>query len=171
MTARLRLLLFALPLLAGLAGCGHYRLGTDAELPFNSIFIEPVVVKALIPQSRALFTTQLRDTFIQDGRVALANTSETADTILQVVVRTYQREVATARPDDTGLARKFTVTLTADATLRDRRNGKALFEQRPLVVKRELFTDSGQLQAEYQLLPLLAADLAAKASHAVLDVW
>ena len=30
---------------------------------------------------------------------------------------------------------------------------------------------SGQLQAEYQTLPLLAEALAAKVTHAVLDVW
>lgn len=171
MTARLRLLIFTLPLLAGLSACSHYRLGTEAKPPFSSLFIEPVVVKALIPQSRALFTTQLRDVFIRDARVSLTNSAESADATLLVVVRTYAREVATVRPGDTGLARKFMVTVQADATLLDRRSGKTLFARRPLVVKRELFTDSGQTQSEYQLLPLLAADLADKARHAVLDVW
>jgi len=40
-----------------------------------------------------------------------------------------------------------------------------------MIVKRDVYTDSGQQQAEYQILPLLAEDLAAKASHAVLDTW
>jgi hypothetical protein len=38
-------------------------------------------------------------------------------------------------------------------------------------VQREAFTDSGQLQSEYQTLPLLAESLAAKVTHAALDVW
>lgn len=171
MIVRLRLLFLSALLFSGLAGCSHYRLGTEAKLAFSSLRIEPVVMKALIPQSQALFTTQLREVFIRDGRVALVNTTGEADVTLQVVVHSYAREVATVRPGDTGLARKFIVTLKADATLHDRRTGRDLFAQRPLVVKRELFTDSGQGQAEYQLLPLLAADLAEKARHAVLDVW
>jgi hypothetical protein len=75
------------------------------------------------------------------------------------------------RPGDTGLPRKLDVTLTAELTLRDNRSGTDRFTRRPVTVKRQLFTDSGQVQAEYQLLPLLAADLAEKARHAVLDVW
>jgi hypothetical protein len=168
MKARKFLLLLFLPLIAG---CSHYRLGTGVEAPFSSIFIQPVIVKALIPQSRAVFTTQLRDSFIRDGRLAVTTTPDDAEVDLLIVIRSYQREVATVRPGDTGLARKFNVTVTADATLRDRRAGRILFEQRPLVAKRELFTDSGQTQAEYQLLPLLAADIAEQARHAVLDVW
>ena len=61
--------------------------------------------------------------------------------------------------------------MTAEATLTDNRNGKDLFTARKLTVKRDAYTDSGQQQAEYQILPLLAEDLAAKVSHAVLDTW
>lgn len=170
MTALPRLLFPALLLLA-FAGCSHYRLGTDATPAFSTLHVEPVAVAALIPHSKALFTTQVRETFIRDGRVALVNDPESADATLLITVRHYDREVATVRPGDTGLARKFAVILRADATLYDRRSGKNLFVQRAITVKRELFTDSGQVQAEYQLLPLLAADLADQARHAVLDVW
>jgi hypothetical protein len=75
------------------------------------------------------------------------------------------------RPDDTGLARKFNLTLTAEATLRDQRAGTVLFENRALTSKKQAFTDSGQLQAEDQTLPLLAASLAESVRNAVLDVW
>lgn len=171
MTARLLKTLLACSGLIVLGSCSHYRLGTGAQLQFESVYIEPVVVKALIPQSRALFTTQLRESFIRDGRVAVVNALEDADVSILLVVRSYEREVATARPDDTGLARKFIVSIKADVTLTDRRTNRILFENRPLATRRELFTDSGQSQAEYQLLPLLAGDLAESARHAVLDVW
>jgi hypothetical protein len=36
---------------------------------------------------------------------------------------------------------------------------------------REVFTDSGQLQSEFQTLPLLADALATKVVHTALDVW
>ncbi len=46
-----------------------------------------------------------------------------------------------------------------------------IFERRPLQVRRQIFTDSGQLQAEYQTLPLLADALAERTLRAVVDVW
>ncbi|MBP6508578.1 MAG: hypothetical protein KA257_13535 [Opitutaceae bacterium] len=171
MTARLLSLVFTVSLLLGFAGCAHYRLGSAAPLTFASLYVEPVVVKALIPQAPAIFSSQTRDAFIRDGRVAVVNSAAEADATLSIVVKSYEREVGTVRAGDTGLARKFIITLRAEATLHDNRAGQDLFVRRPLVLQREVFTDSGQNQAEYQLLPLLAQDLADKLKHATLDVW
>jgi hypothetical protein len=57
-----------------------------------------------------------------------------------------------------------------------------LFEGRQIEVQREAFVDNGlgsvpfgtsndQLQSEYNTLPLLADQLSAQVTHAVLDVW
>ena len=126
---------------------------------------------ALVPQAEAIISTQLRTAFLHDGRLTLENSPAAADATLTVVIRDYYREVGTVRPSDTGLARKFIITMTAEATLTNNRNGKDFFTARKLTVKRDVYTDSGQQQAEYQILPLLAEDLAAKVSHAVLDTW
>jgi hypothetical protein len=48
---------------------------------------------------------------------------------------------------------------------------KNLFENRPVNAHRDAFTDGGQLQSEFQTLPLLAEALADKIAHAALDVW
>lgn len=153
------------------AGCGHYQLGTAGKLTFRTLYIEPVENRTLLPQSRALLTTQIRETFARDQRVTLVNSPEVADATLAVTITSYRRDVLTVREGDTGLARKFNLILATSATLRDRRTGKILFENRPIEAQREVFTDSGQLQSEYQTLPLLAETLAGKLSHAVLDVW
>jgi hypothetical protein len=126
---------------------------------------------ALVPQAQPILGNSLREAFIHDGRATVVNDAAGADATLQITVRDYHRTVATVLPGDTGLARKFVVTLEAAATLTDNRSGQALFKDRPLVVQRDVFTDSGQQQAEYQILPLLAQDLAQKAAHAVLDTW
>ena len=162
-------LALAVALLAG-AGCAHYRLGTDAKLAFHTLYLEPVENKTLLPQARALVSTQLREAFARDGRVALANSSTDAEATLAVTITSYRRDVLTVREGDTGLARKFNLTLATTCTLRDR-SGRILFENRPVEVHREAFTDSGQLQSEYQTLPLLAESLADKVTHAALDVW
>lgn len=160
-----------LVIVAALAGCAHYHLGAGPEPAFRTLYLEPVVNKTLLPQSQALLSTQLRDSFLRDNRVTLVNSPESADATLAVAISEYRREVAAAREDDTGLARKFNVALAVTCTLRDRRAGRTLFENRPVTAQREVFTDRGQLQAEFQTLPLLAEALAAKVVHAALDVW
>jgi outer membrane lipopolysaccharide assembly protein LptE/RlpB len=161
-----------LTLVAGLIlpACTHYRLGTGAELTFRSLYVAPVASETLLPQARALVGTRLREAFLRDGRVALVNSAEAAEATLHVSLKSYSREASVARADDTGLARKFALTLTAECTLRTR-EGKVVFEKRAVQVQRDAYTDQGQLQAEYQTLPLLAETLAQNVTHAVLDVW
>jgi hypothetical protein len=166
-------LLPALLLAFFLGGCAHYQLGTGAEgkLAFRTLYVAPVENQTRLPQVRELVSTQLREAFVRDTRITLADSPDTADATLNVALVDYHRDVATVREGDTGLARKFNLTLGAVATLHDNRAAKNLFERRPLSVQREAFTDSGQLQSEYQTLPLLADALAAKVTHATLDVW
>lgn len=158
-------------LLFSLTGCAHYQLGTGNALAFRTLYVEPVANKTMLPQSQALVSTRVRETFARDGRVQLTNSAAGTDATLTIVLNDYRRDIAAVREDDTGLARKFNVTLGALCTLRDNRSGKILFENRPVNAVREVFTDSGQLQSEYQTLPLLAEALAAKIAHTALDVW
>lgn len=166
-----RWLCLATALLLGTAGCSHYHLGTGSQLAFSSLYVAPVNMRALIPQAQPILGSALREGFLHDGRVSLVNDPAAAQAVLAITVRDYHRDVATVRAGDTGLARKFIVTLGAEATLTETATGRVLFKDRPIVVKRDVFTDSGQQQAEYQILPLLAQDLAGKATHAVLDTW
>jgi hypothetical protein len=154
-----------------LSACAHYQLGTDGKLAFTTLYIEPVENKALLPQASALVGTQLRESILRDGRVALVNDPAQADAVLHVTLTNYSRAQTAARSDDTGLARKFQLTLLAVCTLRDNRTSKVLFEKRPVSAVKEAYTDSGQLQSEYNTLPLLASSLADSIAHAVLDVW
>jgi len=174
---------FLLAALCLVAGCSHYQLGTGStgKLAFHTFYLAPVENRTLLPEARAIVSTQLREAFARDGRIALADSPESADATLTVIITDYHREVASVRPGDTGLARIFNLTLGTKSTLHDNRGGKNLFENRPVAVQREAFTDNGQsqsavvqsnqLQSEYQALPLLAESLAGKLTHAVLDVW
>lgn len=163
-------------------GCAHYQLGTSSKPTFTTLFVEPVTTKILLPQSQATLETQIRAAFLRDGRLTLVNSPEAAEATLKLHLTDYRRDVATQRRDDTGLARKFTLTLGLECTLTDRNSGRAIFEHRMIEVRRDAYSDSGQklpsgtvvsgqLQAEYQSLPLLAEALAEKVTHTVLDVW
>lgn len=158
-------------LAATLAGCAAYRLGTGAEPTFATLFIAPVASHTTIPQAQALVTTQLREAIGRDGRVRLVNAPEAADAVLQVTLLAYDRAVAVSLPTDTGLARRFDVTLRAEATLTDNRTRTPIFTNRPVAAQRGVFTDSGLVPSEYQALPLLAEQLAGQTAHAVLDTW
>ncbi|ACB76880.1 LPS assembly lipoprotein LptE [Opitutus terrae] len=164
-------LLAALLCCCGWAGCSHYQLGTRGQLTFATLYVEPAENTTLLPQARALLSTQVREALARDGRVTLVNSAEAADATLRLVIRDYHRDMASVQERDTGLARKFMLTLGVDCTLRDNRSGKDLFTNRRVTTQRDAFTDGGQLQSEYQALPLLAESLGQKIAHAVLDVW
>jgi hypothetical protein len=165
-------------LLGLVSGCSHYQLGTEGKLAFHTLYIAPVENKAKLPQAVAVITNQLREAFIHDGRVSVVDSPTDADATLTVSLSSYGRGVATSRPDDTGLARKFNLDLVALCTLRDNRTNTVLFEKRPVSAQQQIFAtatpsdaDSVQQQAEYQALPQLAASLAQKIAHTTLDVW
>lgn len=168
---RLALLCAVLGSLLGLTACSHYQLGHEGTLRFRTLHVSLVSSEALVPQARALVTTEIREAFIKDGRVRLVDSPEMADATLFITLDHYARAMTVARPDDTGLARRFDVSLGARARLVDNKTKQDLFSARPLLARRGVFTDSGQLQSEYQGLPLLAADLANQAVKAVLDTW
>jgi hypothetical protein len=184
----MRLLRFGLVLALAFVGvsCTSYRLGTGAELAFQTLYLAPVENAASVPQATAPITAELRQAFLRDGRVTLVADPSEADAVLDVRLVRYGRNVATVRPDDTGLARKFDVVLQAECTLRDRRSGRVWFERRPVVASRQVFATLGrpdierdgrslvasdQIQAEYQNLPQLASALAERVTHATLDTW
>ncbi|MBL9202346.1 MAG: hypothetical protein JNL39_17685 [Opitutaceae bacterium] len=156
---------------AFLGGCAHYQLGTGAAPAFRTLHIEPVANRTLLPQSQAIVSTHLREAFARDARAQLVNSAAGSDAILVVTITGYRREVAAAREGDTGLARKFNITLEAACTLRDQRAAKTIWENRPVSVTREVFTDGGQLQSEHQAISLLAESLAAKIVRGALDTW
>jgi hypothetical protein len=163
-------------------GCNHYQMGAGPAPSFATIYIEPAKNKTTLAQSRELVSTMVREAFIRDGRVELVDRQADADVSLQVTLVKYKRDNAANREDDNGLARKFTLKLTASCSLRDNRTGRMLFDGREIEVQREAFTDNGlglvpfgtsndQLQSEYNTLPLLAELLSDRVTHAVLDVW
>lgn len=155
-----------------LSGCSNYHLGTGGHTTFHTLYVAPVVNEnSNLPQAVAVVSTQIREAFLRDPRVVLVNTPGEADATLSVSLVGYSRNSQTHQTVDTGLTRKFDITLNAEATLRDNRDNKVIFQDRKVQAVRQVFVDSGQLQAEYQNIPLLAEELGKKVLSATLDVW
>src|SRR4051794_21271047 len=102
-----------------LSGCAHYQLGTQGKLSFSTLYVDTIDDAANVPQATALVTTQIREAFLHDGRVTLVRSPELADATLKVRLTHYGRTVTTVLPGDTGLARKFDLTLNALCSLHD----------------------------------------------------
>jgi hypothetical protein len=176
--------LWCLALLAAFAcqGCAHYKLGTGATPSFTTLYIEPSSNKTTLAQTQVQLSAMIREAFIRDGRVEVVNSPADADATLTVSLVTYKRDNAANREDDTGLARKFTLKLTALCSLRDNKTGTMLFKDREIDVQREAFVDNGlgsvpfgtsnnQLQSESNTFPFLSDQIASQLVHTVLDVW
>lgn len=153
-----------------LAGCTSYRMGDPAQLPFTSVYIEPPLNTSSAPQAAALVGTALSRQLDRTGRVAVA-ASASADATVQVTLVKLTREPTISRTEDTGLARRWRVTLDAEVTLTDRRTGKDYFSRRKVSAFDEVYTDSGLVSAEYQNMPLLASRLAEAIASEITSVW
>lgn len=160
----------ALLLAGGLAGCTSYKMGDPAELPFATIHIEPPLNTSTAPQAAALVGTTLTRQLDRTGRVRIASESA-ADAVVQVTLVRLTREPTISRSEDTGLARRWRVTLEAEVTLTDRRTGKTYFAQRNVSAFDEVYSDSGLVTAEYQNMPLLATRLAEAIAYEITSVW
>jgi hypothetical protein len=156
----------------GVAGCANYQLGTGNDsLPFRTLHVAPVGNSAALPQAVGTFSRELRNAFATDGRVQLAADPASADAVLEIDLADFNRSFTSVQPGDTALARKFDLQVTARCTLRDARTGQVYFENNDLRVTRQIFVDDGQNPAEYQVQPQLAASLADRVVHRVLDLW
>ncbi len=162
--------LLALAACAGLTACSHYHLGAPGRPVAQSLFVVPATNASFAPQAAPLVTEAVRLALSRDGRISLASSPAAAEARLEIRLVSFERDVLAARRDDTALARKFAVKLTAEVTVVDSHD-KILVDRRTITATRDVFVDSGLQPAEYQTMPLLAEALAAEIAHTVLDTW
>jgi len=165
----LSLVVLVVGLFSGTA-CSHYQLGTGSKLGFRKLFVAPVSSEVMLAQARTIVGLRLREDFLRDPRIELVGSREEAEAVLEVNLKTFKREAVVAQKQDTGLGRKFALTLTAECTLK-RSDGTVVFAKRAINAQREDYNDLGQNQAETETLPIIAQDLSNHITHAVLDSW
>ena len=175
-------ILITLSVLCLLNGCASYHLGSSADLQFQSIYISPASNNSFAPQAQAIVSTQLRKTFIKDGRVKLVTKPEDADAVLLVDLVEYDRSSSARRSNDTAVASSFDISLSADISLYNQNKGSYFFEKRTKTATTNTYIgnpyrQNGNLnsqafqQAEYQSMPELAREIARKIADEVLSPW
>ena len=154
-----------------LSACASYNLGPGAEVPFKTLYVQPVINDSFAPQTQGILSNHLAQTFIKDGRVSLVGDPDKADAILTVTLVNFYRDPNAVSAIDTGRARSFSLQLTASCTLHDRKNNSTYFSDREISANVYSFTDSGLQSAEFQDMPKLTERLAQRIADSTLGTW
>lgn len=164
-------LLLLIPALLGLflTGCSHYQLGDDVAVPFQRVYVPPVVNHSFAPQAEVLLADQLIEDLNRSGQVKTGEAG--ADAILEIILIDYDRGVTATSARDTQSARAFSLTLTAQVTLKNTKTGEIYIDKRAITATQQAFTEGGFIQSEYQAMPALTRTLAEMIANQVLGAW
>lgn len=154
-----------------LASCASYQLGNPASLSYRSVHVAPPRNLSTLPQIEGAVNTALRKELAQSASLELASDSQ-SDVVLEITILDSKRRIAAVTADDVGRGRKF--ELSVDLALSLRRTGTPddyLIRDRAFTVTQDVFTDSGQVNAEYQGTVEIARSIAVRAAEIIQDHW
>ena len=161
-------------LCAGLAvvlftGCAGYQLGPTGGVSagarsvqvnfFSNQTTEPRLIEAV--------NSALRKRLAQDGTFRL-DTKGDGDVVVSGVITRFDRAGITFQPSDVITVRDYNLGLTAQVKITERATGKVLFD-RAVSGRTTIRVGNDLSSAERQAVPLLAEDLARKATALLVD--
>ncbi len=155
-----------------LGGCFSYKLaGTPTELPFNSVYVQPVKNYSYAPQAAALLSNAISQSLLQAPDITLAGPDDAQATLTTEIVD-YTRTPIATQAHDTALAASYMIMATAKCTL-TKSNGDVIFKDRKVKAKTYVYLNgSGALIFdEYQNMPVLMRELGGKIKDAVIGIW
>jgi hypothetical protein len=168
---RLRLLALACAAFAALlqGGCAGYQLGpTNGQLAgVRSVQINPILNNTQEPRLSDYVMNSLRKNVQLDGTYRI-NSHGDADVVLSGVIVTYIRSGLSYVPSDVITVLDYEITMTARITARERATGRLIFD-RSVTGRIPLRAGNDLPSAERQALPVLADDLAKKATALLVD--
>lgn len=156
-------------LLAGLSACASYQLGSTAAFPAgqHSIQVAGISNRTNEPRLIEALNNALRKRLQQDGTYKLDTRGE-SDVVLTGVITRFERSGLSFQPADLLTVRDYALSMTANLTVRERASGKVLFD-REVSGRTTIRAGTDLASAERQAVPLLAEDLARKATALIVD--
>lgn len=160
------------PLMLILSACSHYQWGSPGldSLPFQTLYVKPVINKTFIPEAQALVSQQLIR-YLQQSGVCITQCEEDADAVLVVVLRNYVQSTLTTQRNDTTLASSFTVSVEAQCTLISNVDCSAYFTNQFVCASINAEANDNVQQTLYQDMPVLTAKLADQIRNLVIGTW
>ena len=154
-----------------LGGCASYHLGEPAALPYSSVAVSPPRNLSTLPQLEGPLNAALRQAIQQSGQLSLA-TGSSSDATLELTVLDARRKIAAVTSEDVGRGRKFELIVELELTLKQPgENGRAFIDSRKFSVTRDIFSDSGQINAEHQAIPEISSQIAERVAELLVDLW
>ncbi len=165
--------LLALVTVVAFSGCASYQLGQPGESDsYRSVYVKPVRNDSTFPMLKASLTASIRKAIADTGYLDVAS-SGSADTVLETRVISVNREIAAVSSIDVGRGRKYELEFETLCSLYQRVDGQLepLFLNRRILVKQDIFADSGQVNAEHQAGPEIAKKIAQRVTESIVDTW
>ena len=159
-------------LAAAFSGCSNYRLaGTATNLPFSSVYVQPVRNVSFAPQAAPILTNAISKALMQVPDLRVAYQSE-AQAVLSTTIVDYEKVPIATKERDTALAASYRITATASCTLM-RSNGQVVFKDRPVRAFITVYTGANDnlISNEYESMPVLMRELGDKITDAVIGIW
>jgi hypothetical protein len=153
-------------------GCAGYRLGPTNGLPAKakSIQVNPFQNQTMEPRLIEPVVSALRKGVQQDGTYRL-DTSNDGDVIVDGVITSFKRAELSYQPNDVLTVRDYTLYLIVRIRAHERATGKVLVD-REVSGYTTIRVGADLASAERQAIPMLAEDLARKATSILVDgVW
>jgi len=157
------------PLVMFVVGCAGYQLGpTNGRTSgAQSIQVNTFANRTQEPRLSEVITSSLRKRLQQDGTYRL-DTKNEGDIIVNGTIVDYDRSHVSLKPDDVLTPQDYRITIHAQIVARERITGKIIFD-RKVSGHSTLRVGSDLTSSERQTVPLVADDLARKATSLIVD--
>lgn len=154
-----------------LSGCASYQIGEPAPLPYRAISVSPPKNLSTLPQLEGPLAAALRQAILQAGSLELAQ-SGNSDATLELTIVEARREIAAVTAEDLGRGRKFQLLVEFELSLKSSgQQEDYLVNSRRFTVTRDIFTESGLVDAEHQAGPEIAREAAQLSIEIISDLW
>jgi outer membrane lipopolysaccharide assembly protein LptE/RlpB len=164
------------PLLAALAvacvaGCSSYRLGSTLDNDIRTVHIPTFGNKTTEAFLETETTRATRQEIQKDGSLLLVDDINTADSILEVVILSYDLTPLSYDRENRTRANEYRINMEASVVLRKTAD-RSILVNLPSIRGDTTFSFAGDLvTARRQALPTVAADLARDIVAGITESW
>jgi hypothetical protein len=153
-----------------LTGCAGYHVGPLLKGNYKTVAVPMFKNHTYHPQVEAQVTNALIKRLQSDGALQVASI-DNADVLVTGEVTRYLRGALRSVRQETREPREYKLTIEVRISVRDQRTGQLLLKPTLVTGSAETFIGSDLQSAEYQALPLIADDVARRASRLLTESW
>lgn len=161
------------------ASCATYQRGNPGKTEFATVYIKPVVNDSSFPLLESSLTARTRKAINETGFLRSEDKNQ-AETILEVSISDFDRDVTAIQQSDLGREKKVMLEMEISMSLfQSDAENTPIFENKTFMVRQDIFTDSdiatnnftNQVDAEHQATPELSRKIATRIAEILSETW